>query len=405
MVARGEMEGKQGTTVPLPKRSLRVAQITPRFYPYVGGVERHVQQIGLGLAARGVQIDVYTTDPSGRLPRVDVIDGIVVRRFPAWAPNSAYFLSVALLRYLARCASDYDVIHAHNYHALPAILCLWMAREVPKVLTPHYHGSSASPFRNVLLRGYKTLSRMALPGASRIICVSEAEAQLLKGDFPGIESRTVVIPNGVDLEGLKAATPIPLQHPSVLCVGRLESYKNVDLIVRALAHLPDHALYLVGDGPHGEPLMRLAVQTGVEKRIHRFANVKDRQLYQFYRSADVVVNLSRFESFGMAVIEAIAAGAPLVLSDIPVFRPYGGTFGGIRLVSADATEREVAQAIGEMCRLGRCTRDLSELSWTEIATQILDVYMDVLGVCRDRQDVIEGSGLPAGWRSCDPKWG
>lgn len=389
------MEGKRRTTAPLPKRSLRVAQISPRFYPYIGGVERHVQQIGLELVARGVQVDVYTTDPSGRLPRVDAIDGMVVRRFPAWAPNSAYFLSVALLRYFARCAGDYDVIHAHDYHALPAMLCLWMAREVPKVLTPHYHGSSASPFRNLLLRGYKTLSRIALRGTSRIICVSEAEAELLRRDFPGIKSRTVVIPNGVDLEGLKTATPIPLDHPSVLYVGRLESYKNVDLVVRALAHLPDHSLYLVGDGPHREPLMRLAVQTGVEKRIHPSANVNDRQLYQLYKSVDVVVNLSRFESFGMTAMEAIAAGAPLVLSDIPVFRPYGGTFGGIRLVSADATEREVAQAIGEMSRLGRCTRHLSKLSWREIAAQILDVYMDVLSVSRDGQDIAEGPRLPA----------
>src|ERR687883_291769 len=99
----------------------RIAYIAPRYSPHTGGVQTHVAQLARRAAAHGYQVEVLTQDSDRRLPAVEVIDGATVRRFPVWVPGQTYTVAPGLWAYLARYYTRYDVVHAHGYHAVPAL--------------------------------------------------------------------------------------------------------------------------------------------------------------------------------------------------------------------------------------------------------------------------------------------
>src|SRR5512142_2435730 len=125
----------------LPAR--RIAMISPRYAPDIGGVEQNAERIARGLAARGVRLDLLTTDPTRRLPRREVLDGVDVRRFPTLAGDAVYFVSPWLARWLYRHAGEYDLLHVHSYHTALALEVAAIGRlaHVPVVVTAHYHGT------------------------------------------------------------------------------------------------------------------------------------------------------------------------------------------------------------------------------------------------------------------------
>ncbi len=122
---------------------MRIAQVCPRYSPYIGGVETHVEEISKRLVRMGHEVTVISTDPSGKLPKEEVIDGVKVLRFPAFAPGDAYYMSPSLRSYVKK-AGEFDIVHAHGYHAFPAYFASFT--KAPKfIFTPHYHGHGHTP--------------------------------------------------------------------------------------------------------------------------------------------------------------------------------------------------------------------------------------------------------------------
>ena len=100
---------------------MRLAQVRPRYYPFIGGVETYVTEISERLVKRGFDVEVLTTDPIGRLPSEEIINSVKVKRFKSWAPNENYHFSGTLKKYLLKHADNYEVVHAHSYHDFPAL--------------------------------------------------------------------------------------------------------------------------------------------------------------------------------------------------------------------------------------------------------------------------------------------
>jgi glycosyltransferase involved in cell wall biosynthesis len=99
---------------------MRIALVTHRYLPEIGGVEVHVGHLARRLAAGGHSVDVLTQAmPSAA--GVDLIDGVTVRRFPIRLGGQTYSFSPSLWAYLGKRAHGYDVVHMHNYHATPTI--------------------------------------------------------------------------------------------------------------------------------------------------------------------------------------------------------------------------------------------------------------------------------------------
>lgn len=336
-----------------------VGLVTPRYAPAIGGVEHHVERLARGLVQRGVPVEVITTDPTAQLPATEERAGVLVRRFPTIRRDGVYFLAPGLGWWLIRNASRFALLHAHSYHtplaAQAALASRWHG--VPLGVTPHYHGTKHSPLRQALHVPYRPIGWWVLHQARRVICVSSAERSLLHHDF-GPTLPTMVISNGVEPAALVRVDPreLPAGRVLVLTVGRLERYKQTERLVAALPHLPaSYHVLVVGDGPARPQIERAALELGMHERLRVLGHVPQQELLAWYRTATVYVSLSRHEAFGVTLLEAAAAGAAIVASDLPAQREVAGYLppGRVSFVSPVASGVEVARAVQEAAGLGR----------------------------------------------------
>ncbi len=324
---------------------MRIALVTPRYLPEIGGVEIHVGHLARRLAAAGHSVDVLTqATPSDA--GLDRADGATVRRFPTRLGGRTYPFAPGLWCYISRHSLDYDVVHVHSYHATPAIpAALAPARRL--VFTPHYLGGGRTAIAQAIHRPYRSIGRVLFHRADHVVCTTVAEAQTVASDFPNAARKTIVIPNGVDVELINGAVREQSPGPVVLYAGRLERYKNVQLVVGALPYLGDEArLVIVGGGPSSSDLALLAADLGVASRVELVGAVSWPAVYGWFRAADVFVTMSSRESFGMSLLEAHVAGARLVAADIPAHREVAAMAGvDVALVPLTAGPAEVAAAI------------------------------------------------------------
>jgi glycosyltransferase involved in cell wall biosynthesis len=121
---------------------------------------------------------------------------------------------------------------------------------------------------------------------------------------------------------------LPQSQPILLNVGRLTAQKNQDMLIRALACLPEAHLVLAGGGPKDEALRSLAATLGVTDRLHMFGALSAGDVADLYIAADLFVFPSAWETFGLAAVEAAMVGVPMVVADLPVLREVLRVDGG-----------------------------------------------------------------------------
>jgi glycosyltransferase involved in cell wall biosynthesis len=353
---------------------MRIAMVSAHYAPFAGGVESHVEEIAKRLADYGETVEILTHRDDPDLPDTEMRDGVLVRRHKVPVTSQHFGVSPAVWATLLRHRHRYDVVHAHGYHSA-APLAATMAGASPLVFTPHYHGTGHSPLRKAIHVPYRAAGMVMAARSQRIICVSHAEANLFLTHFPSARPRVTVIPNGADLERITKAEPFPDAGPVVLTGGRLQSYKQIDRIVEAMALTPPGLrLVVTGDGPERGALEALAAERGLAERVRFIGRVETDLLYRWYASADVFCSMSSNEAMPVTILELLAAGARVVASDIPAHRDIRDrTAGAITLVPLDAAPEVLARALGDA--LNQPSAPAQQIpTWDEVAKRTLDVY-------------------------------
>jgi glycosyltransferase involved in cell wall biosynthesis len=196
-----------------------------------------------------------------------------------------------------------------------------------------------------------------------------------------VRDRITIVPNGVDVRALLDAQPFPADASiPIVTVGRLANYKRVDRAIEAMHHLDERfVLTIIGRGPMADELRRRIRSEGLTERVRMIGDVGDTDLARWLRTAAAFVLLSEHESFSITPREALAAGAPVVISDIPVHREIGRDAGAgrVTLVPLGAAPQQIAEAIrAAALRPPPPTRYLPA-TWDEVAARTLEVYDDV----------------------------
>jgi glycosyltransferase involved in cell wall biosynthesis len=354
-----------------------VVLVAPRYAPSTGGVEAHVEALAGALSASAASVTVLTQSHR-RFARCD--GDVEVYGFRQAFPTDAYPVSPGLLRWLRRAAADVDIIHAHSYHGAPALAAAVAARGA-FVFTPHYHGDGHTPLARLAHRGYRHLGTRIFDRADRVVCVSDAEADLVAAHHPRVASRIDVVPNGVDVGAITSAVPFASSRPVVLTLGRLLSYKRVDAVVRAVARAGAEAeLVVVGDGPARPQVEGLARELQVSARFT--GRVATADVHRWLRTAAVVVSASAHEAFGLTLLEGLTAGARIVASDLPSHREVATRWGAhdaVALVDV-GDPGAMADAIVEQLHRGRVPSSARPTwSWQAMAETTRNIYACVLG--------------------------
>lgn len=361
---------------------MNIVQVCPRYYPDPGGVEKIVQEISEHLVKRGHKVEVVTTDPTGMLPGHETINNVKIVRFKSFAPDDAYYFPPGIYSYLK--SVECDLIHAHNYHAFPALIAC-MARNSQKlILSPYYHGKGHTFFRNLLFKLYnRVFGTYFFHKADMIVSPSDFEAEMLIRDFKLDRHKFLTIAPGVDdalfnLSGSKN----PEKNHSILFVGRIEEYKGLQYVIEAMEYISgidEHGFILnvVGSGPYKDRLQKMAEKRKVKIIWH--GKTSKEQLYQQYREADLLVLLSGFETFGIVVAEALASKVPALV----VKNSALGEFVDDKVcfsVEDPADKKELGDKILEICNMQIDFSGLSDRkvrSWDKVVDEYERAYMDI----------------------------
>lgn len=361
---------------------MRIAQITPKYYPHIGGVEKVVQRISEEMAAKGHEVEVFTTDGPAEVSR-EHLNGVTVSRFPK---SLAFHYSRKLKEHLIKHGHQYSIIHAHNFHTLVPLLSAAArqkaAKKFPLVLQGHYHGKGKTAYTSFLLKCGRPTFRQIYSQANLFLCLTEFEKKLLKNHFKIPEKSIGIVPNGVNIEDIEAAETCQERNKDICIVSRLEKYKNVHLALKAIKCLPkEYHLTVIGDGPYKQTLIRLAEELNITERVSFLNFIPLQELYRRLKASRLVLNLSNLESFGLTVIEGLAAGRPVLVNNRTALAELAERFEGVAAVDAvRLSPLELAAAIREKAEKPLQTKpDLEAYKWGAIADRLLAYYEAALG--------------------------
>lgn len=365
---------------------MRVVHVTPRYLPSIGGVENHVSEVAPRLVAAGIAVTVLTTDLTGALPIEEVVDGVIVRRVRAWPPGSDLYAAPGLAGVISR--EPWDVVHVQGVHTLvpPVAMIAALRSGRPFVITLHT-GGHRSMIRSQLRDMQWVAMRPLLARARRIIGVSRFEAQHFKRLLRLPARQFVVVPNGAGLpeapstDAVVDGDPNPLLGPLLVSVGRLERFKGHHRVIGALPHLlgrwPGIRLLILGNGPYRRQLGQIAERLDVADRVDfRLIPAKDRAaMGAALRSADLVALMSDYEAHPLAVMEALAVGRPVVVTDDTGLHDLveDGLATGVPRGSRPAA---LAAIFDEVLRTPHHGTAMKLPTWDQCAARLIEVYRE-----------------------------
>jgi len=362
--------------------AIRVAMVTSRFPPFLGGIETHVDEVAQRMAARGVDVTVLTTDVSGRLlPREDR-EGLTVRRFRAGPRGTDFHASPSLVREIG--SGRYDLVHVQGLHTLlpPMTLRASQRAGIPTVVSFHTGGYS-SRLRTAIREPQWRALRPLLRRSNALVAVCAYEVAEFARRL-GIEPRNIrLIRNG--------AEPLPVDEgaqtqvtgsPLISSVGRLERYKGHHRLVAAMPALlemaPDARLVIVGRGNYERQLRRLVARLGLGQAVTFTSfDIEERaELGGMIRSSDIVALMSEYEANPVALMEALALGRKVVVADTSGLTELA-TEGLATAVPLHAPPTELAKVLRSVAAAPG-TKSFQLPTWDHCVDELLRVYAETV---------------------------
>ena len=365
---------------------MKIGIVCPYSWDVPGGVQEHIRDLAEALIKLGHTVSVISpADDDDALPSYVVPAGRAVA--------VPYNGSVARLSFGPLSANrvrrwlkdgNFDVLHVHEPAAPSLSLIACWIFDGPIVAT--MHGANA---RSRALHAAEPMLRSALEKISGRIAVSEAARTTLVHHLGG---DAVLIPNGVTISRFEKAEPLagwPGEGGAIGFLGRMdEPRKGLPVLLRAFeligSERPGLRLLVAGPGDTTEVMARIPDE--LQDRVVLLGQVSEAVKVQVYHSVDVFCAPNTGgESFGIVLAEAMAAGAPIVASDLDAFRRVlrGGRAGEL-FISGDAAD--LAAAIGRLLDDPQRRASLSaaasaavrDYDWSKIARDVVKVYQAVL---------------------------
>ncbi|MFN4293524.1 MAG: glycosyltransferase [Thermoflexales bacterium] len=342
---------------------LRIVHIYKDYFPVLGGIENHIRQLAEAQAQRGHRVDVLVTNLNAT-GRIEQLNGVRVTKAPRHLNVQSAPISAAFPREVARLTDGADIAHLHAPYPVGEACNLWLGRAKRTVITWH----SDIVRQKALLRLYAPVLRRVVAKADVIVPTSETYARTspwLRDHLDKCRAAPLGIhadrfDTGDDdksrrraalrsqlLASAYAASAEPLV---LLSVGRLRYYKGLDDLIRAVPGLPGVIVVIVGVGPMEAAWKALAQRLGVADRVIFVGEVSDEALPSYYHAADIyaIPANSRAEAFGIAILEAMAGGLPVISTEVGTATSWINQHGATGLVIPPRDPQAIVQAVNTL---------------------------------------------------------
>lgn len=377
-----------------------------------GGPSQAVLELAAALQPLGVEVEIATTNDSGAdslavpLGELMRFEGAPVRFFPRTRfplrPLRDFAFSPALSHWLSRSLANYDLLHVHALFSHPTGAAMRLARRrgVPYLVRPsgllcRWSLRQSSARKKLFLALF---DRANLEGSAGIEFTAEQEREET-GDL-GLRAPSFVLPYGVHLPPrlpdaaarLRARHEITAPGPVLLFLSRLHHKKGAHHLIAALAGMKELPFTLLvagsGDSAYEEQLRRQVGEAGLDPRVRFVGFARGEHKDLLLQGSDLFILPSHSESFGIAVMEALAAGTPVVTTpDVPVATVITqfelGWISSVAVEELRGRLREVLARLGDTAAneaRSQRTRRLVEgnFTWERVAANMKQVYADVL---------------------------
>ncbi len=369
---------------------VKIGVITHAYYPHFGGVTENVAGSAQALRTLGHRVTIVTAGPqNGRRPeQVIRLGGQCMVPWNGASVNFTYGAHLKKQLQTLYRQQDFDLVHVHC--PLAPMLPLSAVRAAAAAGVPVVGTFHATASWNIGYHIFRRALRRDFDRLDRKLAVSQPARAFVSRYFPGSYQ---LIPNGVDLDRFSPhlrVGPVALDRPTILCAGRLDPRKGVEHLIDAVAlvarTIPAIRLRVIGDGPRRRRLEARARRVAPQQ-VEFLGSVSPAELPDHFAAADLVCcPATHNESFGIVILEAMAAARPVVASDISGYRLVvkDGVTG--RLVPPGAAP-ELATALAELLRdpararrLGQAGRQLAyDYSWQAVGKKLQEVYQQLTG--------------------------
>ena len=365
-----------------------ILHIGKYYPPHMGGIEIHLQCL-VRHQVQSCSVKVIVANDSIRTVH-ECADGAELLRLSRLGSIKSMPICPALPWHIGRAYAD--IVHMHMPNPAAAFAYIVSGCQIPLVLTHH----SDTMGRAKVRRLSDPFVQEAMQRASRIIVSSRKYADT-SAELESHRDKIEVIPHGIDPVKHAVAEPEAVRRiqrqygPRIaIAIGRLVPFKGFEILIRAMQTVPGNLL-LIGEGPLRKHLEAVARECGISGRVFFMGKIDNAQIANYLAAADVfsMPSISRAESFGIAQLEAMAAGVPVVNTSIDSGVPEVSRDGitGITVPPSDThalahalttllTDREKRLRMGEAGKV-RVRREFSE---ARMSMRTMRVYDEILSV-------------------------
>lgn len=348
-----------------------------------GGAEKLLADFVPLMVKRGHSVDVLLLRSKGSVYITLLQDAGV--NVTCLTENSIYsLLNVFRIRKFIK-RGHYDVVHVHLFPGLYIVSIVCLLQKINKLVFTE-HSTNNRRIKNGVLR---IVERWIYIPYDKVICITEAVRQVMKAhlSLSNAEQKLVTVENGICLDQYNNALVLDrklidegIEDGDVIItmVARFSEQKDHETVVRAMAELPEnYKLVLVGEGNLKPKIQEVAERLNLKKRVFLPGFRKD--VPSILKSSDIAVLSSHWEGFGLAAVEAMGCGVPVIASDVPGLREvvYGAGYlfekGNSRELARKIILLNENRKVYQEC-VDKCLRRAAEYSIEKMIDSYIQVY-------------------------------
>ena len=300
-------------------KKLKVLQLG-KFYPILGGVEKVMYDLTLGLSERGEECDMLCAGLEGKSREIKLNDYAKLYCMHTWIKLCATTIAPSMIWKLRKICSKYNIIHVHHPDPM-ACLSLFLSGYKGKVVL-HWHSDIEK--QKWTLKMYHPLQSWLIKRADLIVgttpvYISESPC------LTDVHDKLRCLPIGIDpikpdAKGVEKIRSKYHGKKIIFSLGRLVAYKGYRYLVDAAQYLDDDYVILIGgNGALREELQRQIENSGVEEKVKLLGRISDEDLPSYYGACDLfcLSSVQKTEAFAIVQLEAMSCGKPIVATNIP----------------------------------------------------------------------------------------
>lgn len=367
---------------------MRILVLNYEFPPLGGGAAPVSRDIAYQYSKMGHQVTVLTMG-YGKLPAFEVVEGVEIYRLKCWRSRKSackpweqytYILAVKMFMKKHMKTCEYDICHTHFVIPTGAV-AKWIKQKynISYIITAHgsdVEGHNPKKTMRILHSILRRPWRRIIDESKYTVSPSVYLKNLMEKNYPC--NKYVYIPNGIEWHKFHSLAEKHEKKKRILIMGRLQEFKNVQTIIRALSKLKlgEWSVDILGDGPYRSELERLAAELRLSDKVEfrGWIDNDTQEQLNYIKQAALYISASRIENCPMSVIETIAAGCYPLLSDIPAHRQLVcGDEYFFETNNCDKLSELIESQIRMIDSDGQKIPDVSEYDWKNVMQKYMKI--------------------------------